>query len=164
MPIEASCPSCGGKFRVPDAAAGKKVRCPKCKEPMPVPAAAAVSSPAQLEPRQMATKPAAPKAARKAEMWFLKSEEGDDFGPVSRSELDEWHGEGRITADCQLLRQGSEQWQWASDIYPALDASDDAADDAAAQRAPAEPALPAFGIKTDEEVQEDEPDEPAAPV
>ena len=85
-------------------------------------------------------------------MWFLKSEEGEDFGPVGRSELDEWHAEGRITAECQLLRQGSEQWQWASDVYPALDA-----DDAAAEEAPTESALPAFADNAESE-------EPAAPV
>ena len=30
MPIKVSCHSCGGKFNAPDAAAGKKTKCPKC--------------------------------------------------------------------------------------------------------------------------------------
>ena len=29
--------------------------------------------------------------------------------------------EGRITANCQLLRKGAAQWQWATDLYPDLE-------------------------------------------
>jgi hypothetical protein len=38
MPITVAC-SCGAKLRAPDAAAGKRVKCPKCGSPVPVPAA-----------------------------------------------------------------------------------------------------------------------------
>ena len=30
MPISVQCPGCGGKFRAPDEAAGKRAKCPKC--------------------------------------------------------------------------------------------------------------------------------------
>jgi hypothetical protein len=30
--------------------------------------------------------------------------------------------EGRITSDCQILQDGADQWQWASDVYPDLEA------------------------------------------
>lgn len=56
-----------------------------------------------------------------AEQWFLKGEDGETFGPVDRATLDSWHGEGRMTADSQLLKHGTEQWQWASDVYPDLE-------------------------------------------
>ncbi len=42
------------------------------------------------------------------------------YGPVPRAELDDWVTQGRITADCQLLLDGADQWQWATDIYPDL--------------------------------------------
>jgi hypothetical protein len=38
MPITVSCQTCGSPLRVPDAAAGKAVRCPKCASSMVVPA------------------------------------------------------------------------------------------------------------------------------
>jgi predicted Zn finger-like uncharacterized protein len=154
MPIEVSCPSCAGQFRVPDAAAGKKIRCPKCKGAMDVPALSAAprapaeapefvppspaprSAPAEptvsmasaapakpAPPKSKAAAPAA-KPQPKAEHWFLKTEEGDEYGPVPRDELDAWRAEGRITADCQLLREGTDQWQWASDVYVDLSDAD----------------------------------------
>ena len=42
------------------------------------------------------------------------------MAPVPRSELDQWYAEGRITADCQILQQEADQWQWATDLYPDL--------------------------------------------
>jgi predicted Zn finger-like uncharacterized protein len=114
MPLEVSCPSCSGHFRVPDSAAGKKIRCPKCKGAIEVPAAPAASpaAPAPRKPR--------PQPQPQPERWFLKSEEGEDYGPVPRTELDAWRAEGRVTADCQLLREGSDQWQWAGEVYADL--------------------------------------------
>jgi hypothetical protein len=98
MPVEVSCTACQGRFRVPDTAAGKRIKCPKCKSPIDVPAAEPVE----------------------AEAWTLKTEEGQEYGPVSRAELDQWFEEGRITADSQVLLTGAPQWQWATDLYPAL--------------------------------------------
>jgi predicted Zn finger-like uncharacterized protein len=112
MSLEIECPACHGKFRVPDSAAGKKIRCPKCKGAIEVTAAADAPKPL--------TSPA------KNGEWYLKDEEGNSYGPVSRTALDQWLADGRITADCQLLAVGSGQWQWASDVYPELD---DEADD-----------------------------------
>ena len=112
MPLEVACPSCSGQFRVPDSAAGKRIRCPKCKGAMDVPAASVESQPAPPQPKTQ------PKP--KPEMWFLRSEEGEDYGPVAHGELDSWRAEGRITVDCQLLREGTDQWQWAGDVYPEL--------------------------------------------
>jgi hypothetical protein len=225
MPVEAACPSCEGKFRLPDAAAGKRIKCPKCKGPLDVPPlgaapaeataavpaapaeglkdawraappaatvpesarqeapkptptpikpspavadaptkAAAVSTPATkpkpsefklpetkaekpktpapktepkpvekkpvesktIEPKPVESQPIEPKPAPKpaappAEQWFLRGEDGETFGPVDRPTLDAWHLEGRMTADSQLLKQGTDQWQWASDLYPDLE-------------------------------------------
>lgn len=236
MPVEAACPSCDGKFRLPDAAAGKKIRCPKCKGPLDVPplgaepaavsdvvaqpqsvavanAAPAIApptpaaptavvkpttassapatkitapaspvfnappaeglkstwrtasqepappdqpraeaptksspttkptsppakptapvfvppAPAELSPPAAKAKPKPPEPVKPTppavapELWFLKGEDGETYGPVDRPTLNGWHDEGRMTADSQLLKHGTEQWQWASDLYPDLE-------------------------------------------
>lgn len=112
MPLEVSCPSCQGHFRIPDSAAGKKIRCPKCKGAIDVPSAAGPVEAPAAKP-QLKSQP-------KPERWFLKTEEGDEFGPAPRGELEQWKAEGRITAECQLLLEGSDQWQWASDVFADL--------------------------------------------
>ncbi|MHC5020602.1 MAG: zinc ribbon domain-containing protein [Planctomycetota bacterium] len=37
MPITATCPHCSGSFTAPDSTAGKRFKCPSCKQPMTVP-------------------------------------------------------------------------------------------------------------------------------
>lgn len=180
MPIEVSCPSCSGQFRVPDTAAGKKIRCPKCKGAMDVPAAAAeppppveapefVPPPVERHapasaPAESAAPPPQPAAPRvkaappptkpqpQVEAWFLKSEEGEDYGPVPRDELDGWYAEGRITIDCQLLREGTEQWQWAGDVYAELNAAE--------PQAPADP-TPVVGAKAQQKSRAKRPQQTA---
>ena len=41
MPIQVTCPSCKSKFNAPDAAAGKKTKCPKCAGIIAIPEPAA---------------------------------------------------------------------------------------------------------------------------
>jgi ribosomal protein S27E len=41
MPIDVHCTSCGNKLRLPDTAAGKKIKCPTCAAVLSVPAAGA---------------------------------------------------------------------------------------------------------------------------
>jgi Predicted membrane protein len=110
---------------VPESAAGKKIRCPKCKGAIEVPAAAVPEPIAEREQEveQSAIEPPqnVPVIATQSDQWYLKTEEGDQYGPVSRDELDAWKEEGRITAECQLLAAGSTEWQWAGDVYPDLD-------------------------------------------
>jgi hypothetical protein len=83
-----------------------------------------------------------PGGAAKNGEWYLKDEEGNHYGPVSRAALDQWLEDGRITADCQLLAVGSQQWQWASDLYPELD------DEADEEESPS--AEPATKVTADE--------------
>ncbi|MBC7855772.1 MAG: DUF4339 domain-containing protein [Pirellulaceae bacterium] len=109
MPLQVACPSCNAKLRAPDTAAGKKTKCPKCQAVIAVPADA---------PQAPAVSPG---AAKKSENWHMQTTDGSQFGPVPRAELDAWFKEGRISADCQLLKEGADQWQWASEIYPSLE-------------------------------------------
>jgi len=110
MPLQVVCPACNAKLKAPDTAAGKKTKCPKCQGVISVP----VDAPQA---------PAASTIVKKADNWFMQTTDGSQFGPVPRSELNEWFKEGRISADCQLLKEGADQWQWASEIYPSLDQS-----------------------------------------
>ncbi len=213
MPIAIRCTGCKQRLRVPDKAAGRRVKCPKCqtvlripklqepreantaerpvqKQPTAAEATADTNTPAEPQqsaapqaaardekdvdakkalPQQPAAKdqdapkdkaedsqpldeekrrpaqPTGPTEARRLEQatsakrdkvrtevpetqpdrWYLKTEDGEDYGPVSKTELDEWMQEGRITADCHVLRDGDEQWQWASDVYPELESDDE---------------------------------------
>jgi len=73
----------------------------------------------------------------------VKIEDGDTYGPVPKSELDEWVTEGRLTAESQVLRDGADQWQWASDLYPELEESPPEPEESA----PAKP-TPAITVDT----------------
>ena len=115
MPIQITCPGCQSKLRAPDTAAGKKTKCPKCQTIVSVPANAADATATVGTPTAAASAASATK-----DQWFLKTPDGSQYGPVPRGELDQWYAEGRISAECQLLREGRTQWQWAADEYPAL--------------------------------------------
>ncbi|MFN0021399.1 MAG: GYF domain-containing protein [Pirellulaceae bacterium] len=108
MPLQVVCPACNAKLKAPDTAAGKKTKCPKCQAVVTVPADAPQA-------------PTGSPVVKKTENWHMQTTDGSQFGPVPRKELDEWFKEGRISADCQLLKEGSDQWQWASEVYPSLD-------------------------------------------
>jgi predicted Zn finger-like uncharacterized protein len=49
MPIALRCPGCNAALKVKDELAGRKVKCPKCAQPVPVPAEAPVPVPAGEE-------------------------------------------------------------------------------------------------------------------
>jgi hypothetical protein len=136
MPIEAKCPGCARLLRVPDEYAGKDARCPVCSTVYRVPerALAAVSTageqasggseafaeilPTQSEPADdiIAAEDATPPDTSR---WFMRTPEGQTFGPASRTELDRWVAEGRVTHDCEL-RADEGPWKSADLVYPAL--------------------------------------------
>lgn len=128
MPITIACPECEAKFRVPDTAAGRKVKCPKCTSTFLVPMTPAAKAKAHLEaelrkslPPVMTRVVAAPKPAPEPELWQVKTIEGKIYGPVTRAVLQEWLAEGRLDHETQLLRNKSRQWQWATEVFPELE-------------------------------------------
>lgn len=136
MPIEIQCQQCNAKFRVGDQYVGKRVKCAKCRATIVVegvePVTAEVVSMLPEGPKPVGKQPAAkgvvgakkPAAAAGVEGdWFMQSEEGEQYGPVSRTELEAWVAEGRLDAGCQLLREGWEQWKWAEEVFPQLSAT-----------------------------------------
>lgn len=132
MPIEVKCASCQKRLRVPDKAAGKKIKCPGCESIIVVPAddeepTVSITPKTKTPAKSSAaagsgSREKSAAKSKPAEMWRVKiDEDGDEYGPIDRAELDEWVAEGRLHGDCQLLQDGHDQWQWASDVYPELD-------------------------------------------
>ncbi|MCE9548717.1 MAG: DUF4339 domain-containing protein [Planctomycetia bacterium] len=50
----------------------------------------------------------------------MQTSEGTRYGPVTRAELDVWLAEDRLDAECQLLKEGWDQWKWAEEVFPQL--------------------------------------------
>jgi hypothetical protein len=61
MPIAATCPNCTLQVNAPDAAAGKRARCPRCQQPFIVPSVGVTAAPPPPAPR-VATLPTPPPA------------------------------------------------------------------------------------------------------
>lgn len=116
MPIPITCTGCQVKLKAPDAAAGKKIKCPKCQTVNGVPVAPADDGAVTKKSSADVSLP----AKTKSDHWFLQTPDGSQYGPVPKEEMDQWFSEGRVSADCQLLKEGGTQWRWASELYPAL--------------------------------------------
>jgi WD40 repeat protein len=65
MPLLLTCPECGGKLKLADHLAGKKIKCPKCSATFPAPAPAEPAVTAEAPPTQpeAVTPTVAPRAA-----------------------------------------------------------------------------------------------------
>lgn len=85
MPIQFQCPHCGHGMQLPDAAAGKQGKCPKCQGVVTVPAPAA--APAPMNPHD-------------EEFW---SEVGEKDDSLPQQEEQDPHG-GEKQSDAQLLK------------------------------------------------------------
>ena len=113
MSLDLTCPFCQQPFPLAAEQAGKHANCPHCGKQFPIPA-----SEVRLTPK--VDQGADPQHIAPATIWYVQAEDGRQFGPVTEGQLQAWYEEGRITANCQLLRKGAEQWQWATDLYPDL--------------------------------------------
>jgi len=120
VPIEVKCPQCSRKFRIPDKYSGKRVKCPGCQGAIAVPSSGP-KSPAPAIPKVPGQEkgPQRPAPAKQPE-WYMQTEDGEQYGPVSKEELQGWIAEGRIDASCQVLQDGWEQWKWAEDVFPQI--------------------------------------------
>lgn len=107
MPIETTCPGCGRKLQVGEEHAGKQARCPLCNEIYNVPSPAGAG--AAIVAKQADTG-----------QWRMRTPEGQMYGPVSRSDLDAWVAEGRVSSDCMLSSDANPNWVQADAAFPAL--------------------------------------------
>jgi len=53
-------------------------------------------------------------------IWYLRTPDGQQYGPVNKSQLDQWVAEGRVGHDCWLWRAGWPNWQGAGAVYSSL--------------------------------------------
>ena len=114
MSIDTICQGCARKLRVADEFAGKKARCPDCKTVYVVPAKSESFHEGREETPARSVSP---------EQWMLRTETGDEYGPVAKAELDAWLSQGRITSRCFLRREDSDRYQPAAAIYSSLQGS-----------------------------------------
>ena len=106
MAIESICQGCGRKLRAADEHAGKKARCPQCRTIYTVPPAVTPSS-------------FRDSGGTAADAWYLETDGGQTYGPVSRSELDAWFNQDRLTATSRVRQEGGIS-QSAIELYPSL--------------------------------------------
>lgn len=52
--------------------------------------------------------------------WRVCAADGQQYGPVSKAELDSWVAQGRLDERCQVYCDGWPQWKWAHEVYPEL--------------------------------------------
>ncbi len=94
------------------------------REPAQRPAASkrpAQSEPAaKPKPAEAAPEPDPRLSAEEEGQWYMQTDDGEQYGPVDREELDGWVAEGRIDGTCQLLCDGWDQWRWADEVFPDL--------------------------------------------
>jgi hypothetical protein len=140
MPIEFAC-QCGKRYRVSDEHAGKRTQCKVCGAVVKIPgtrtADASHSSISGSNLREssaaaLSAAPAVQPAPRAPERWYVFSHDAQQYGPVSREELDQWAQDGRITNLCQVIQEGWPEWVPAVNYYPHLAAP-------AGMEAPADP-------------------------
>ena len=120
--MESQCPQCNSRLRIPDNAAAKKIRCPSCQAIITL----SQSGPEVAIPGPRSAVAIAPRPGPTAKpptvetKWTVKLEDGQTYGPISKADLDRWVAEGRLGPECQLLKSGSGQWEWAGDVFPQL--------------------------------------------
>ena len=113
MSQDLTCPHCQRLFRPTAEHAGKLAACPHCSQQVRIP-----SGDSRVPTVDQGVDP---RWKTPSTIWYVQAEDGKQYGPVTGEQLHGWYEEGRITADCQLLRKGAGQWQWATDLYPDLE-------------------------------------------
>lgn len=54
------------------------------------------------------------------EAWYVRTSDGQTFGPATRAQLDTWVAEGRVAAENYVFCQGWKEWVTASTVFPSL--------------------------------------------
>ncbi len=130
MPIETICQTCARKLRVADQYAGKKARCPQCGTIYVVPGDVVPGYvvPGYVVPGQPEAVPnglaeTICKPQPETEKWQVRTPDGRVYGPVPKSELDQWVAEGRIPPEAALQSESASFWRPAGEVYPQIQRS-----------------------------------------
>jgi len=121
VPIPTECEHCGREFLAPDKYAGRRVKCPRCSEAIQIAGTAEIDTSRQAADEATSGEPSeGERHPGERTDWFLQTDDGEEYGPVSKSELDEWVKEGRVDSSCQVLQEGWQEWKWAEEAFPEL--------------------------------------------
>lgn len=133
MGIRFACHSCKHALHVKDFLGGKRGKCPDCgisfqipssDAPTSIPVAAldAPESPESASPREpapFAEQAPSLEATSEEVAWYLRIEDGSQFGPVDETTFQTWVSEGRVTQSSHVWRDGWPEWQPAPKAFPA---------------------------------------------
>ena len=134
MSLDVTCLHCQRLFHLPPEHAGQLAVCPHCSKHIRVPTRAGRASSAGEEKED-------PRSKTPSANWYVQSDDGKQYGPITRELLQVWYEEGRITADCQVLQKGFGRWQWATDLFPDLHHTGESKIAVPAEIGPAQPRL-----------------------
>ncbi len=135
------CPHCGAKFDIPSDQkathdSGDELSLPPPAgdlelplqavefDQLPAPTSAPVHTAPILMPLQVAPQPPIQPVARDpiaeapGAVWYVRHPVAGQFGPAPAELFRQWLGEGRITADSLVWREGWAEWQSARAIFP----------------------------------------------
>ncbi|NQU22496.1 MAG: DUF4339 domain-containing protein [Candidatus Nealsonbacteria bacterium] len=56
-------------------------------------------------------------------VWYVRPASGGQFGPAGNEVMRGWIGEGRVSADSLVWREGWRDWQEAAEVFPQLKAA-----------------------------------------
>jgi len=87
--------------------------------PVSAPAAVPASGPAPAA----APAPADPLTEAGDVVWYVRPPSGGQYGPATRDIMRTWLGEGRISPDSLVWREGWRDWQSAGSVFPQLAAT-----------------------------------------
>ena len=113
------CPQCDAKFLVPHESGGQVETIDEraATNPSPEP------SNAQPPPVPRRPAPAPTTVAAESEAWYVRTAEGDQYGPASLEMMQDWVAEGRVANDCWVWRAGWPDWKTSSEALSLLDGS-----------------------------------------
>jgi hypothetical protein len=55
-------------------------------------------------------------------IWYIRPSSGGQYGPARGEIMRKWMGEGRVSADSLVWREGWDDWSTAADVFPELGA------------------------------------------
>ena len=102
------CPKCRFTLKAPEEKAGAATQCPKCGCPVQVP-----GRPASIPPVVPDVLPVKGQAAAAPRQWHY-SRDGQRFGPLAETEINQAIGRGELRPHDPVWRQGMPGWEPAS--------------------------------------------------
>ena len=131
MAIETDCAGCGQRLSVAEEHGGKRARCPNCGQIYTVPYADLpvsnqFTSSEGIDPGLAETLPGsgsgystpADQAIGDVDEFWMKTQDGAEYGPVDRANLNRWFSEGRVGAGYQIRQGSSGTWHEAAIYEP----------------------------------------------